>query len=41
MTPSPHAMRKLMESGLSSAYAIASISEKRFMKMYGDALGGE
>ena len=30
-----------MESGLSSAYAIASISEKRFMKMYGDALGGE
>jgi len=40
VSPTPQVMSKLIENGLTSAYAIAGIPEKSFMKMYGDTLGG-
>ncbi len=40
ISPNPRVMSRLKESGLNSAYAIASIPGKSFVKMYGDAFGG-
>jgi len=37
----PEAMTKLLENNLHSAYTIANIPRKSFIKTYGDALGGE
>ncbi|MCP4401896.1 MAG: hypothetical protein GY801_31925, partial [bacterium] len=39
VSPNPQVMSRLKESGLNSAYAIASIPGKSFIKMYGDAFG--
>ncbi|MFC2146444.1 Tc toxin subunit A, partial [Acidobacteriota bacterium] len=40
VSPSPGAMSKLMENGLNSAYTIAAIPGKSFIKMYSEMLGG-
>ena len=41
VSTSPDAMRVLIENNLHSAYAIANIPRKSFVKTYGIALGGE
>jgi hypothetical protein len=40
VSPSPDMMVKLIEDGLTSAYAIAEIPEKSFIEMYKDIFGG-
>ncbi len=41
VSTSPEAMKMLMENNLHSAYTIANIPRKSFIKTYGNALGGE
>lgn len=41
VSPSPQAMTILLENNLHSAYSIATIPSKSFIKTYSDALGGE
>jgi hypothetical protein len=41
VSSTPEAMSVLMENNLNSAYTIASIPQKSFIKTYGEALGGE
>jgi hypothetical protein len=41
VSTNPEAMTVLLESKLHSAYTIASIPRKSFIKTYGNALGGE
>ena len=41
ISPNPEAMKALLENNLHSAYSIASIPQKSFIKTYANALGGE
>ncbi len=41
VSTSPQAMRALMENNLHSAYTVANIPRKSFIKTYGGVLGGE
>ena len=41
VSPTPETMTVLLQNNLHSAYAIANIPEKSFLRTYGDALGGE
>lgn len=41
VSPTPEAMNTLLQHNLTSAYSIAHIPRKSFLKRYGQALGGE
>ncbi|HKO95843.1 MAG TPA: neuraminidase-like domain-containing protein [Pyrinomonadaceae bacterium] len=41
VSPDPETMRVLLKNNLHSAYAIANIPEKSFLRSYGEQLGGE